>query len=136
MQIRIQHLDKHYGRYPALRGVDLDIRSGELIALLGPSGSGKTTLLRAIAGLPLIAAREWSLTKGKATLDYLTEDQSMLYPAAAFEEMSADLLRLASGQAGRRLGEFDTSHRTLFAARLAAAGRQSSFPFSPTLGTS
>ena len=68
---------------------------------------GAESWLRAIAGLPLIAAREWSLTKGKATLDYLTEDQSMLYPAAAFEEMGADLLRLASGQAGRRLSEFE-----------------------------
>jgi hypothetical protein len=68
---------------------------------------GAESWLRAIAGLPLVAAREWSLTKGKATFDYLTEDQSMLYPAAAFEEMGADLLRLASGQAGRRLGEFE-----------------------------
>jgi sulfate/thiosulfate transport system ATP-binding protein len=35
----------------ALAGVDLSVRSGELLALLGPSGSGKTTLLRVIAGL-------------------------------------------------------------------------------------
>ena len=40
-----------YGVSPALHGLDLDIRSGELIGLLGPSGSGKTTLLRIIAGL-------------------------------------------------------------------------------------
>ncbi len=51
MDIEIRALQKRYGDFVALRGVDLKIESGELIALLGPSGSGKTTLLRAIAGL-------------------------------------------------------------------------------------
>jgi sulfate transport system ATP-binding protein len=51
MNIDIHRLEKRYGEFVALRGVDLSIASGELIALLGPSGSGKTTLLRAIAGL-------------------------------------------------------------------------------------
>jgi len=51
MDLKIRNIRKDYGKFPALNGVSLDIRSGELIALLGPSGSGKTTLLRAIAGL-------------------------------------------------------------------------------------
>jgi sulfate transport system ATP-binding protein len=51
MDIRIANVRKEFERYPALYDVSLDIRSGELIALLGPSGSGKTTLLRLIAGL-------------------------------------------------------------------------------------
>jgi len=51
MQIQIRDVHKLFGSFPALTGVNLDIRSGELIALLGPSGSGKTTLLRVIAGL-------------------------------------------------------------------------------------
>jgi ABC-type sulfate/molybdate transport systems ATPase subunit len=51
LQIRVVDIAKEFGRTGALRGVNLDIRDGELIALLGPSGSGKTTLLRVIAGL-------------------------------------------------------------------------------------
>ncbi len=51
MSIEIRHISKRFGHFQALRQVDLDIESGELIALLGPSGCGKTTLLRIIAGL-------------------------------------------------------------------------------------
>ena len=51
MSITLEHIDKSFGTFQALHGIDLDIPDGELIGLLGPSGSGKTTLLRIIAGL-------------------------------------------------------------------------------------
>jgi len=51
MSIEIRNVNKAFGTFQALRSVDLDIESGELVALLGPSGCGKTTLLRIIAGL-------------------------------------------------------------------------------------
>jgi sulfate/thiosulfate transport system ATP-binding protein len=51
MSIEIRNISKQFGDFQALRNVNLDIASGELVALLGPSGCGKTTLLRIIAGL-------------------------------------------------------------------------------------
>lgn len=47
----IRGLRKSYGEIPALRGVDLDVAAGEIVALLGPNGAGKTTLVSIVAGL-------------------------------------------------------------------------------------
>ncbi|HNK59116.1 MAG TPA: ATP-binding cassette domain-containing protein, partial [Leptospiraceae bacterium] len=51
MSIEIKNIQKHFGKFHAIKGLNLDIKAGELVALLGPSGCGKTTLLRIIAGL-------------------------------------------------------------------------------------
>ena len=57
-QICIRGLHKSYGRFPALRGVDMDIVAGEVIVIIGPSGSGKSTLIRCINFLEEFQAGE------------------------------------------------------------------------------
>lgn len=49
--LKIKNLVKNYGNLEVLKGINLEIKKGEVVALLGPSGCGKSTLLRTINGL-------------------------------------------------------------------------------------
>jgi len=57
--IRTSGLIKYYGSFPALRGIDLQVRRGEIFGFLGPNGAGKTTTIRCL--LDLIRANGGSL---------------------------------------------------------------------------
>jgi len=54
--LELRALESHYGRIPALKGIDLRVAQGELVALVGANGAGKTTLLRALSGVQRVSA--------------------------------------------------------------------------------
>ena len=59
--LKLTGVEKSYGEVKVLKGIDLDIKTGELIVFVGPSGCGKSTLLRMIAGLERITGGEFSI---------------------------------------------------------------------------
>jgi branched-chain amino acid transport system ATP-binding protein len=58
--LKVQGLDVYYGAVHALKGVDLEVRKGEVVTLIGANGAGKSTLLRTISGL--VRPRAGSMT--------------------------------------------------------------------------
>ncbi|MEO8581926.1 MAG: Fe-S cluster assembly ATPase SufC [Patescibacteria group bacterium] len=62
--LSISNLQVSVNEKPILMGVDLDVKPGEVHAIMGPNGSGKSTLAYSLAGHPF-----YEITKGKVTLD-------------------------------------------------------------------
>src|SRR5215207_3623574 len=56
--LTVRNLRKNFGIVEVLKGVDLEAKTGEFIALVGPSGCGKSTLLAMIAGLETVTSGE------------------------------------------------------------------------------
>ena len=75
MSIEIRNISKRFGNFVALDNINLDIPTGELVALLGPSGCGKTTLLRIIAGMESADGGEVLFSGAEATHLHARERQ-------------------------------------------------------------
>lgn len=99
--LRAENLVKSYGRKPAVRGVTLEVRPGEVIGLLGRNGAGKTTIFQMIAGLLrpdsgriLLEGRDVSAMptdrRARLGLTYLPQEHSVFLRASV-----ADNLRLS-----------------------------------------
>src|SRR5258707_3119211 len=56
--LTIRNLEKSFGSTAVLKGIDLEVKTGEFVVLVGPSGCGKSTLLAMIAGLETVSAGE------------------------------------------------------------------------------
>ena len=82
--IRMEAVDKWYGSFHALKGVNLDVAAGEKIVLCGPSGSGKSTLIRCINHLETyekghISVGGVALTGDQKTIDAVRCDVGMVF---------------------------------------------------------
>jgi branched-chain amino acid transport system ATP-binding protein len=105
--LRITDLSAGYRGVPVVRGLDLHVDAGEVVALLGPNGAGKTTTLLTVSGLlPLISGEIEVFGRSvdgqpphrlaRAGLAHVPEDRSLF-----FELTVAENLRLAATRRGR-----------------------------------
>ncbi|MCC6187971.1 MAG: heme ABC exporter ATP-binding protein CcmA [Anaerolineales bacterium] len=111
--IEARGLKKAFGLRPVLRGVDLEIASGEFVALMGPNGAGKTTLMRILATLSrpnagLVRVAGFLLPAGAAEVRQrlgVVTHHTLLYSDLTAEENLRFYARLyALGRADGRIG--------------------------------
>lgn len=74
--IKLNNIHKKFGDYTILSGFDLDVKHGEVLALLGPSGIGKSTILRIIAGLE--KPDSGSIDIGTSHIGYVFQEARLL----------------------------------------------------------
>ena len=102
--LQLKDIRKSFGAVDVIKGVDLDIKSGEFIVFVGPSGCGKSTLLRLIAGLEDITSGTLSID-GKVVNDLPPSKRGIsmvfqsyaLYPHMKVYDNMAFGMRLGGG---------------------------------------
>ena len=115
--IRARGLEKRYGDKRILRGVELDVGSGDFVLVTGPNGSGKTTLLRLCAGLAAPTRGELEVTVPRGRLGYLAHEPLVYRELTALEnlELYGRLYRVPErreriGMLLERFGLWDARH--------------------------
>jgi general L-amino acid transport system ATP-binding protein len=84
MIIQFEKVNKWYGKYHALRDIDLNVNRGERLVICGPSGSGKSTMIRCINGLEehesgRIVVDDIELTKNRKRLHQIRQEVGMVF---------------------------------------------------------
>jgi heme exporter protein A len=107
--IEVRNLAKYYGRFTALRNLNLTIGAGECVALFGRNGAGKTTFLRILAGLTRPSSGTYKIQLSEAesirhirgAIGYLSHNTSVYMDLTALENLRffANLLDVRTDEA-------------------------------------
>lgn len=84
MMIEVRNLKKSFGKHEVLRGIDVDIKKGEVVVVIGPSGSGKSTFLRCLNLLEMpnegsILIEGENITDKKANVNLIRQKMGMVF---------------------------------------------------------
>src|SRR5499427_1962121 len=133
--VQLRQVHKSFGDHEVLKGVDLEVRRGEVLVIIGPSGSGKSTLLRVVNALEPISSGEVllegeSLARKGRELNRLRQRVGMVFQQFnLFPHLNAlDNLTMAPRRvlgADRRQAS-EKARRLL--ERVGLAGKETSFP--------
>ena len=106
--LAVDDLHASYGKSTVLRGVDLEVREGEVVSLLGRNGAGKTTTLRAIAGVigvdrGTIVYRDEDVTRlpdyqvSRRGISYVAEDRAIFPDLSVHDNLRMGRVRGGDG---------------------------------------
>ena len=93
--LQIENLHKSYDKFEAIKGIDLNIKKGDIYGLLGPNGAGKSTLIKTITGLEKMTSgkiifeeSEISINKYKKNIGLLPQDIALYLDFTAKENVT------------------------------------------------
>ncbi len=111
--VEVKGIKKSFGEIPAVLGIDLEVRAGDMVGLIGPDGAGKTTLLRMLCGLLVPDEGKLSvlgfdpvdeLDRFKQDFGYMPQRFSLYPDLTVAENMRffADIYRLSKAERRQR----------------------------------
>jgi multiple sugar transport system ATP-binding protein len=118
-EVILQRVAKAYGPVQIIKGIDLEIKSGEFVVFVGPSGCGKSTLLRMIAGLEQITSGQVSI--GGVVVNDLpprARDIAMVFQDYALYPHKSVFENMAFGLRLRKLPDHEVQQRVRAAAAI------------------